>query len=429
MTTEESQRPPEDATPAAPGPRRPTLSELAIGGVLIVGDNVAARLEVVEPPEIPMRTMETVLRPEAEWAQPDALVTARHTTLGMLAAARARTGRGGRLLNEATDALGQTLERASRPLRRSALLRPVRRRFHRYQTRGETIVAGWTEAGRREEARSRVVAEVSLSNLMQRSVADLTHHEDVQVLVQQVVQSQSTGLIEEILEEIRERMVSLDMTLARRLRRNPPETPPFRAAYLRVRPVLAAQPHVEQTMAGHYAGYVSRLVALGIDLILLMMALSLATTFINALLGLFNIEALLGRFIPTGTLPVGFGAALAGMAGTLLVAGYGVISWGLNGQTVGDFLMGVRVVRVDGHRLSFGRSILRMIGSYLSGLALFIGFVWPLFDRRRQGWHDKLAGTVVVYDWPAVPDEEFLRDELHLSPAQGWGSGVERFRD
>lgn len=410
---------PTDAPPPPADPRRPTLSELALGGVLVVGDNFAARLEVAPPPP-PDRTLDSVLRPAAEWDRPDPLAAARQTTVGFLAEARTHAGRGGRFLGEASDALGRTLDRATRPIRRSALLRPVRRQFHRYQARGETIVARWTETGRHEEARSRAVAQASLGSLMQRSVNDLTQNEGVQVLVQQVVQSQSTGLIEEIVEEMRERMVSLDVLLARRLRRAAVAEPPFRRAYLRLRPTLVGRPGVELTMAGHYAGFASRLVALIVDLSILMVVLSLATTFINSLIGLFNVEALLGQFMPAGGLPVAFGAALAGLAGTLLVIGYGIVSWSMNGQTLGALLLGVRVVRADGHRLSFGRAILRMVGSYVAGLALFIGFLWALFDGRHQGWHDKLAGSVVVYDWPAVPDEEFLREELHLSRAQSW---------
>ena len=411
---------------AEPAPRRPTLSELALGGALIVSDNVAARLEATAPPPEPARTAESVLRPVAEWDQTDPLATARQTTIGLLTDARASAGRGGRLLNDTTDVLGRALDRATRPVRRSRPLRPLRARFHRYQARGETIVKGWTETGRREEARSRAVAEVSLGSLMQRSVADLTQNEGVQVLVQQVIQSQSTGLLEEVVEEIRERLVSLDETLARRTRQTA-ETPPFRAAYLRQRPLLKARPGVERTLAGHYAGAASRLVALLIDLSLLMVALSLATTFINALLSLFNVEALLGRFLAGGELPAAVGAAVTGLTGTLFIISYGIIGWSLNGQTVGGLLVGVRVVRADGHRLSFGRAVLRMVGSYLSGLAVFIGFLWALFDRRRQGWHDKLAGSVIVYDWPAMPDETFLREELTagsgLSPSNRTAGG------
>ena len=93
---------------------------------------------------------------------------------------------------------------------------------------------------------------------------------------------------------------------------------------------------------------------------------------------------------------------------------YGVVGSSLNGQMVGNLVMGVRVVKADGGRVSFSRAAARMLGAYLSGLLLFLGFFWAIFDKRRQGWHDKLAGTVVVYDWPGVPDELFLREQLRL---------------
>ncbi len=42
------------------------------------------------------------------------------------------------------------------------------------------------------------------------------------------------------------------------------------------------------------------------------------------------------------------------------------------------------------------RLVLRYLGYFPSTIALGIGFVWIAFDRRKQGWHDKMAGTVVV---------------------------------
>jgi uncharacterized RDD family membrane protein YckC len=372
-------------------------------------------MQVVEPPpEEPPRTLAAVLRPAAEWdtVPSSPLMTARHITVGALADARGSAGRGRRLLDDTTDALGRAADALTRPIRRSRLMRPVRTQFQRYQQRGEQQVARWEAMGRQEEARSRAVAEASLGNLMQRSMTDLTQSEQVQVLSQQVVESQSTGLIEEFIEEIRERMVSLDALLARRTRRSMPEEPPFRRGYLHTSPLLANIPMVEQTLAGQYAGFVSRVAAFLIDVTLLMIALSLATTFVNALVGLLNVEALVGRFMPSDTFAGALAAAIAGLMGTLLVITYGVLAWSINGQTVGDILLGVRVVRADGARVSLGRAMTRMLGAYLSGLPLFLGFLWALFDRRKQGWHDKLAGTVVVYDWPAVPDEQFLRQEL-----------------
>jgi uncharacterized RDD family membrane protein YckC len=45
-------------------------------------------------------------------------------------------------------------------------------------------------------------------------------------------------------------------------------------------------------------------------------------------------------------------------------------------------------------------------------IPLFLGFFWILIDDRRQGWHDKIAGTCVVYTWHARPDETFFRKLL-----------------
>ncbi|MGZ8994756.1 MAG: RDD family protein, partial [Burkholderiaceae bacterium] len=43
-----------------------------------------------------------------------------------------------------------------------------------------------------------------------------------------------------------------------------------------------------------------------------------------------------------------------------------------------------------------GQSIGRYFGYYVSTIPLLIGLIWVAFDSRKQGWHDKLAGTVVV---------------------------------
>ena len=40
--------------------------------------------------------------------------------------------------------------------------------------------------------------------------------------------------------------------------------------------------------------------------------------------------------------------------------------------------------------------------AYLISAILFLGYLWILFDNRRQGFHDKIAGTFVVYSWPEV---------------------------
>jgi len=66
------------------------------------------------------------------------------------------------------------------------------------------------------------------------------------------------------------------------------------------------------------------------------------------------------------------------------------------GQTVGKWMCGVRVVTVGGHPLGWGRSLVRCAGYFLSSSLLYLGFLWVLLNRRKRGWHDYLAGTMVV---------------------------------
>ena len=81
----------------------------------------------------------------------------------------------------------------------------------------------------------------------------------------------------------------------------------------------------------------------------------------------------------------------------LVSAVYFVGFWAWRAQTPGMMLLGLRIARAtDGTPPGLGRSILRYIGFFISAIVLFIGFIWIAFDSRKQGWHDKIAGTVVV---------------------------------
>jgi len=76
---------------------------------------------------------------------------------------------------------------------------------------------------------------------------------------------------------------------------------------------------------------------------------------------------------------------------------YFVGLWALRGQTIGMTPFGLRVVRAsDGARIGPGRAIGRFAGLILSFFVLLIGVIWVAADGRKQGWHDKLARTVVV---------------------------------
>jgi uncharacterized RDD family membrane protein YckC len=81
----------------------------------------------------------------------------------------------------------------------------------------------------------------------------------------------------------------------------------------------------------------------------------------------------------------------------LVVLSYFVFFWSLVGYTPGKALLGLRIVRKDGRPISVGRAILRYLGYWISAIPLFLGFIWILFDRQHEGWHDKLADTHVIY--------------------------------
>ncbi|TMC62373.1 MAG: RDD family protein [Chloroflexota bacterium] len=66
------------------------------------------------------------------------------------------------------------------------------------------------------------------------------------------------------------------------------------------------------------------------------------------------------------------------------------------GQTVGDKLLNLRVIRTDGSDLTIVQAFIRYVGLFISFIVIFIGVIWVAFDPNKQGWHDKIAGTYVV---------------------------------
>jgi uncharacterized RDD family membrane protein YckC len=70
---------------------------------------------------------------------------------------------------------------------------------------------------------------------------------------------------------------------------------------------------------------------------------------------------------------------------------------GPTGQTIGKRVQGIRVIDFKvGGPIGYGRGLLRTVARYLSAIVFFLGYFWMLWDREKQCWHDKIAGTVVV---------------------------------
>jgi len=67
--------------------------------------------------------------------------------------------------------------------------------------------------------------------------------------------------------------------------------------------------------------------------------------------------------------------------------------------TPGKLLLGCQVVdAASGEPVSYRQAVVRYIGYFVSAMALFVGFLWIGWDKRKQGFHDKMANTVVVYN-------------------------------
>lgn len=74
-----------------------------------------------------------------------------------------------------------------------------------------------------------------------------------------------------------------------------------------------------------------------------------------------------------------------------------VVFWTHRQATPGKMVVGARVVDADtGERPSTRQCLVRYAGYFLSSFVFGLGLIWVGIDRRKQGWHDKLAGTVVV---------------------------------
>ena len=95
-------------------------------------------------------------------------------------------------------------------------------------------------------------------------------------------------------------------------------------------------------------------------------------------------------------------AAAEGATGALLLelllpAVIFVGFWMWKSATPGKMIVSAKIV--DAATLgepSTGQLIIRYVGYFISSLLLGLGFLWIAFDARKQGWHDKIAGTVVI---------------------------------
>ena len=73
--------------------------------------------------------------------------------------------------------------------------------------------------------------------------------------------------------------------------------------------------------------------------------------------------------------------------------------WTTLGATPGKLVAKLKIVDAEtGSKLSIGQAFIRYIAYIPAMLVFFLGFIWVAFDKKKQGWHDKIAGTVVIIE-------------------------------
>lgn len=86
---------------------------------------------------------------------------------------------------------------------------------------------------------------------------------------------------------------------------------------------------------------------------------------------------------------------------TVVIAIVFILFWQFRSATPGKMLLSARIVDAKTlGKTTPGQNIIRYVGYYVSLIPLGLGFIWIAFDPRKQGWHDKLAGTLVIRDSP-----------------------------
>jgi uncharacterized RDD family membrane protein YckC len=81
-----------------------------------------------------------------------------------------------------------------------------------------------------------------------------------------------------------------------------------------------------------------------------------------------------------------------------------VAFWIAKSATPGKMATNLTIVDAKtGGRPSKGQFVIRYLGYYVAAIPLLLGLIWVGIDKRKQGWHDKLAGTVVLKDNASQP--------------------------
>ncbi|MDP9189796.1 MAG: RDD family protein, partial [Actinomycetota bacterium] len=190
--------------------------------------------------------------------------------------------------------------------------------------------------------------------------------------VRSAITSQGVGLLEDVRRSAREFARKLDDEsdrVSRRVLRRPQR---------RERPLEA--------------GAATRLLAIGLDALILNGILLVISTLLTALIdSVFSPDT-------NQTVTIAFGAFAWLIASALYLGAF----WTLAERTPGMTFVGLRIRDPGGGHVPPPQDLRRLLGFYLAAIPFGLGFKGILFRDDRRGWHDRFAGTVVLYADPEI---------------------------
>ncbi|RLE26159.1 MAG: hypothetical protein DRJ50_01490 [Actinobacteria bacterium] len=209
--------------------------------------------------------------------------------------------------------------------------------------------------------------------------------------IDRILQRSTKGVSDRFIDLFRRQIVGIDeitmRVLSRLLRRDPDSLPAGP-------PSIVETGESVGTMSGRYAGPLSRLGALLLDVFLI------STTFTLLAAGTqFLFRRVLGIDVDFGDWATPLVVVAMAIYGIL----YFWISQAVTGRTIAQAIVGLKVVQGDGTPLKPGHALVRTLVLPFSFVLFGIGALMVLVDRRRRALHDLAAKSAVVYDWGDRP--------------------------
>ncbi|MBT1703098.1 RDD family protein [Chryseosolibacter indicus] len=161
------------------------------------------------------------------------------------------------------------------------------------------------------------------------------------------------------------------------------------------------------TTTTNYAGFGQRFVALIIDGIIIgviygvILAPVMAAIGLGVASGVQNAETMTEEEAAAAAMGM-VGAIVAAVGSIILiiyaiqVLYYAFMESSKFQGSLGKMAMGIKVVDMNGERITFGKAFLRSIGKIISGTIFYIGFLMAAFTEKKQGLHDMIASTLVL---------------------------------